>query len=194
VGVGTPIIVEGRLWGVMAAGSRRQEPMAADTEARLTQFTELLATAVANAESRAGLARLAEEQAALRRVATLVARGTRPDEVFARSPTRSDGCSRSIWRTCAATSPTARSPSSPAQGSAFPNIELDARDSILQLAIRDDGVGGADPRRGSGLVGLSDRIEALGGTFQVTSPAGHGTTVLIEVSFEGQRSAGSPER
>src|SRR4051812_27797024 len=81
--VGTPIIVEGRLWGVMAAGSRAEEPMAADTEARLTQFTELLATAVANAESRAGLARLADEQAALRRVATLVARGTRPDEVFA---------------------------------------------------------------------------------------------------------------
>jgi signal transduction histidine kinase len=74
------------------------------------------------------------------------------------------------------------------------NVELDARDSILQLAIRDDGVGGADPRRGSGLVGLSDRIEALGGTFQVTSPAGRGTTVLIEVSFEDQRSAGSPER
>jgi signal transduction histidine kinase len=81
--VGTPIIVEGRLWGVMAAGSRREEPMAADTEARLTEFTELLATAVANAESRARLARLAEEQAALRRVATLVARGTRPEEVFA---------------------------------------------------------------------------------------------------------------
>jgi GAF domain-containing protein len=81
--VGTPIIVEGRVWGVMAAGSRREEPMPADTEARLTQFTELLATAVANAESCAGLARLAEEQAALRRVATLVARGTRPEEVFA---------------------------------------------------------------------------------------------------------------
>jgi signal transduction histidine kinase len=81
--VGTPIVVEGRLWGVMAAGSRREEPMPADTETRLTQFTELLATAVANAESRAGLARLADEQAALRRVATLVARGTRPEEVFA---------------------------------------------------------------------------------------------------------------
>jgi signal transduction histidine kinase len=81
--VGTPIIVEGRLWGVMAAGSSREEPMPADTEVRLTQFTELLATAVANAESRAGLARLAEEQAALRRVATLVARGTRPEQVFA---------------------------------------------------------------------------------------------------------------
>jgi signal transduction histidine kinase len=82
-GVGTPIIVEGRLWGLMAAGSSREESMPADTEARLTQFTELLATAVANAESRAGLARLAEEQAALRRVATLVARGTRPEKVFA---------------------------------------------------------------------------------------------------------------
>jgi GAF domain-containing protein len=81
--VGTPIIVEGRLWGVMAAGSRREEPMPADTEPRLTQFTELLATAVANAESRAGLARLAEEQAALRRVATLVARGVPAQEVFA---------------------------------------------------------------------------------------------------------------
>jgi signal transduction histidine kinase len=81
--VGTPIIVEGRLWGVMAAGSSREQPMPANTEARLTQFTELLATAVANAESRAGLARLAEEQAALRRVATLVARGTQPEEVFA---------------------------------------------------------------------------------------------------------------
>jgi signal transduction histidine kinase len=81
--VGTPIVVEGRLWGVMAAGSRGDDPMPADTEARLTQFTELLATAVANAESRAGLARLADEQAALRRVATLVARGTRPEAVFA---------------------------------------------------------------------------------------------------------------
>jgi signal transduction histidine kinase len=81
--VGTPIIVDGHLWGVMAAGSGREEPMAADTEARLTQFTELLATAVANAESRAGMARLAAEQAALRRVATLVAGGTRPEEVFA---------------------------------------------------------------------------------------------------------------
>ncbi|MDX6702748.1 MAG: hypothetical protein QOF26_2974 [Baekduia sp.] len=81
--VGTPIIVEGRLWGMMAAGSSRTEPLAADTEARLASFTELLATAIANAESRAGLTRLAEEQAALRRVATLVARGARPEELFA---------------------------------------------------------------------------------------------------------------
>jgi signal transduction histidine kinase/PAS domain-containing protein len=81
--VGTPIIVEGRLWGVMTAGSSLQEALPANTEVRLASFTELLATAIANAESRAGLARLAEEQAALRRVATLVARGTPPERVFA---------------------------------------------------------------------------------------------------------------
>jgi signal transduction histidine kinase len=81
--VGTPIIVEGRLWGVMVVGSDLGQPQPADTEARLASFTELLATAIANAESRAGLARLAEEQAALRRVATLVARGAPPEELFA---------------------------------------------------------------------------------------------------------------
>jgi signal transduction histidine kinase/uncharacterized protein YoaH (UPF0181 family) len=80
--VGTPILVEGRIWGAMTAGSVKQ-PLPADTEERLTQFTDLLAVAVANAESRAGLARLAEEQAALRRVATLVAQGMPPEEMFA---------------------------------------------------------------------------------------------------------------
>jgi len=81
--VGTPIIVEGLLWGVMTAASSAEQPLPSDTEARLASFTELVATAIANAESRAELARLAEEQAALRRVATLVARGTPPEEVFA---------------------------------------------------------------------------------------------------------------
>src|ERR1700733_9721113 len=81
--VATPIIVEGRLWGVMAAGSTVEQLLPDDTEARLTSFTELVATAISNAESRAALARLAQEQAALRRVATLVARGAAPEEVFA---------------------------------------------------------------------------------------------------------------
>ncbi|HWX96073.1 MAG TPA: GAF domain-containing protein [Solirubrobacteraceae bacterium] len=81
--IGTPIVVEGRLWGVMTVGSIREEPpLPSGTEARLAQFTELLATAVANAESRSRLARLAEEQAALRRVATLVGRGAAPKDVF----------------------------------------------------------------------------------------------------------------
>jgi signal transduction histidine kinase len=81
--VGTPIIVEGRLWGVISAASSLEQPLPPDTEARLASFTELVAAAIANAESRAALARLAQEQAALRRVATLVARGVSPDEVFA---------------------------------------------------------------------------------------------------------------
>src|ERR1700722_7123003 len=60
--VATPISVEGHLWGLMAAGSTLEQLLPADTEARLASFTELVATAIANAESRAALARLAEEQ------------------------------------------------------------------------------------------------------------------------------------
>jgi GAF domain-containing protein len=81
--VGTPIIVDGRLWGLIAAGSSLEQPLPLDTETRLASFTELVATAVANAESRAAQARLAEEQAALRRVATLVAQATPSKQVFA---------------------------------------------------------------------------------------------------------------
>jgi GAF domain-containing protein len=82
--VGSPIVVDRRMWGALFVHSRQaQNPFPRDTESRLTGFTELVATAIANAESHAGLARLAEEQAALRRVATLVARGVPPEQVFA---------------------------------------------------------------------------------------------------------------
>src|SRR6202042_1135864 len=82
--VASPIVVEGRLWGTLFIHSKQtQRALAPDTESRLTGFTELVATALANAESRASLARLAEEQAALRRVATLVARGAAADKLFA---------------------------------------------------------------------------------------------------------------
>ncbi len=80
--VGSPIVVEGRLWGVMAIGSPRPGSFPEDAEARLTDFAELVAMAIANAESHAAVNRLVEEQAALRRVATMVARGARPEEVF----------------------------------------------------------------------------------------------------------------
>ena len=63
----------------------------------------------------------------------------------------------------------------------------------MRLAIRDDGIGGADPGHGSGLLGLSDRIEALGGTLQVTSPAGNGTTLQVQVPLEDQSGPVSPE-
>ena len=80
--VGVPVNVEGRLWGVMIVGSRA-EPLPAGTEARLAGFTELAATAIANAQARLELRGFAGEQAALRRVATLVARAAAPAEVFA---------------------------------------------------------------------------------------------------------------
>jgi signal transduction histidine kinase len=80
--VGVPIVVAGRLWGAMMVSTREADPLPQDTAARLAKFTELLATAIANAESREALRLLADEQAALRRVATLVARGVGPSEVF----------------------------------------------------------------------------------------------------------------
>src|SRR5690348_1740489 len=81
--IGAPISVEGRLWGVMAVASAHKQPLPADTEARLAGFTELAAAAIANAQARVELRGFAEEQAALRRVATLVARAALPQEVFA---------------------------------------------------------------------------------------------------------------
>jgi len=76
-----PIVVGGRVWGAAFAASTREEPFPEDTETRLAQFTELLATAISNTEARADASRLAEEQAALRRVATLVAHESSPSEV-----------------------------------------------------------------------------------------------------------------
>jgi signal transduction histidine kinase len=60
-------------------------------------------------------------------------------------------------------------------------VDAEASSGTLRVCVRDDGVGGADPLRGSGLVGLKDRIEALGGTFSIDSPAGRGTTVTCEL-------------
>ena len=81
--VGSPILLEGRLWGALAVHSRQAGPLPADTEARLHNFTELVATAIANVQTRAEMQRLADEQAALRRVATLVASESPPAAIFA---------------------------------------------------------------------------------------------------------------
>jgi PAS domain S-box-containing protein len=79
--VGTPIMVEGQLWGAILAIAQ-ETSLPAGTESRISEFTELMATAIANAEARAEVTRLADEQAALRRVATLVAQGANPGAVF----------------------------------------------------------------------------------------------------------------
>ena len=64
------------------------------------------------------------------------------------------------------------------------HVAVDACDRVLGLSIRDDGCGGADPTRGSGLIGLTDRVDALGGTIDVASPLGEGTTLLITLPIE----------
>jgi signal transduction histidine kinase len=80
--VGSPILVEGRLWGALAVHSKQPVPLPPETETRIAQFSALVATAIANAEARAEVERLADEQAALRRVATLVAEGSAPTAIF----------------------------------------------------------------------------------------------------------------
>ena len=80
--VASPILVDGDLWGAMVIGATRPAAFPEGTEARLTDFSELIAMAIANAESRAAVRRLVDEQSALRRVATLVARRISPDELF----------------------------------------------------------------------------------------------------------------
>src|SRR5882724_3523778 len=78
---GAPIIVNGCVWGAMGMSSP-DGPLPEHAEDRLAAYTELVATAIANSQAHEQLARLADEQAALRRVATLVAAGAPPTEVF----------------------------------------------------------------------------------------------------------------
>jgi PAS domain S-box-containing protein len=80
--VSAPITVDGRPWGLITASWKGEEPPPPDTEDRMVKFAGLLDTAIANTEARAEVERLAEEQAALRRVATLVAQGSAPTTVF----------------------------------------------------------------------------------------------------------------
>jgi signal transduction histidine kinase len=265
--VGTPIIVEGHMWGVIGTGSSLEQPLPADTEARLASFTELVATAVANVESRAALAAsrariVAAADETRRRIERDLHDGTQqqlvslmlelraaqatvPSElgelgadlsgiagglagVFDRVREISRGIHPAILSERGlrqALKALARRSAVPVEldlraGRRLPgpvevaayyavsealanaakhahasvvHVELGTHDGILQLAVRDDGIGGADPDQGSGLVGLRDRIEALGGTLGVTSPAGGGTMLLIEIPVKGQDGPGAPE-
>jgi signal transduction histidine kinase len=253
--VATPIIVEGRLWGGMSVSSKQPEPLPPDTESRIADFAELVATAIANAEARTELAasrsrvvaaadetrrrierdlhdgtqqrlvslglELRAAQAAVppqlgeldRELAHIaeglasvfdelreIANGIHPailsegglepalKALCRRSAVPVQLDVRSLRRLPApvevaayyVVSEALTNTAKHAHASAV-HVELDTRSAVLSMAIGDDGMGGADPRRGSGLMGISDRIEALGGTFQVRSPAGRGTTLLIEV-------------
>ena len=252
--VASPIHVEGRLWGAVTAWTRRG-PFPSGTADRMADFTELVATAVGNAESRAELAasrarivaaadqarrrierdlhdgtqqrlvslglelRLAQSmvpaepaglEAEIGRVADEltgvvedlreIARGIHPAIL-------SEGGLGPALRTLARRAAIAVELDVPALGrlpepvevaayyavsEALTNATRHAHASVaevsaevsggaLRVCVRDDGAGGADPLGGSGLVGLKDRIEALGGTFSIHSPAGGGTTVSCEL-------------
>jgi signal transduction histidine kinase len=64
------------------------------------------------------------------------------------------------------------------------HVAVEAHDSVLELSIRDDGSGGADPTRGSGLIGLTDRVDALGGTIELASHPGQGTSLRVTLPIE----------
>jgi signal transduction histidine kinase len=73
------------------------------------------------------------------------------------------------------------------------HVEVHADDAVIELSVRDDGVGGADPSRGSGLVGLKDRVAALGGSIEIVSSHGNGTSVVARIPID-RKSALDAER
>ena len=248
----SPIHVGGRLWGAIVASSRRG-PFPAGAEQRMADFTELAATAIANAESRAELVasrarivaafdrarrnierdlhdgvqqRLVSLSLTLRGAQRRVPAGqpelhgalAQTAEGLAEILTELQEISRGIHpailsqgglgpalRTLARRSAipvelsgqaTARLPE-PVEVAAYyvvaealanaakhahasvVYLDVGTRGGALHLRVRDDGIGGADPARGTGLIGLNDRVAALGGTMQVDSPAGQGTSLLV---------------
>jgi signal transduction histidine kinase len=260
VAVGAPIVVDGRLWGVVSAGWNWEQSPPANTEQRMAQFAQLLDTATANADSRAELiasrARLvaASDQARRRferdlhdgvqqRLVSLAlelhgAEATAPREDTAlvtqlahvrqgltgaldelRELSRgihpailSEGGLVPALRALARRSAVpvelhlsvderladhvevgayyvvSEALTNAAKHARASKVEVNAHvhEGRLRLTIDDDGVGGADPARGSGLIGLADRIAALGGTIAITSPPGKGTSLRVELSVGGQ--------
>jgi len=251
--VGAPIMVEGRLWGAMSGFTKADEPLASGIEMRLADFTDLVGTAIANAQARADLtasrARVVATTDDIRRrierdlhdgtqqrLVSLVLelRNTQADvpdtqpELRAELADIADGLvaalddlreiSRGIHPALLATSGLGRALKALARRSPLLvelDINLDRRlpehvevaayyvvaealtnaakharptaiwvaadvvDGRLRLSVRDDGIGGADPAKGSGLTGLTDRVEALGGTIIVHSPPGEGTAMHV---------------
>jgi signal transduction histidine kinase/PAS domain-containing protein len=255
--IDAPIVVDGRLWGIITAASTRPDMPPTATESRIAAFAELLGTAIAMANSRAELtasrARIVAASDETRRrlerdlhdgvQQQLVALGLElraaeaalPPEnqlrdQLAHAATGLSGAvdelveiSRGIHPAILAAGglrpalkTLARRSAIPAElrmhsarrlpervevaayyvvsealtnaakhaHASFVQVEVEADDSAIELAIRDDGVGGADPARGSGLIGLTDRVEALGGRIEMASPAGRGTSLHVRIPID----------
>ncbi len=181
-GAGAPIVVDGRLWGVMVIGSLTGKPLPPGAENRLALFTELVATAIANTESREALGRLADEQATLRRMATLVARGVPPADIFSAV---SEEAGRLVGADTAAVVRFEHDP--PAivllgVGQSIPGIPIGTRSEL------DDGLASAEVYR----TGHSARMDtrdwaSLGGPFHEPGRrAGLSSTVASPISVEGR--------
>jgi signal transduction histidine kinase len=76
----------------------------------------------------------------------------------------------------------------------YAHVAVEERDGLLHLSIHDDGVGGADPAAGSGLVGLRDRVQALGGSIKVNSRPGQGTVILAELPLQPDAPVRTPPK
>jgi signal transduction histidine kinase len=252
--VGCPVTVGGHLWGAVIAGST-SGPLPEDTEKRMLDFTDLVATAIANADSNAKLqasrARVLAAADATRRLierdlhdgtqqhlvavmlelrameATVpaeleelkgrlshttqaldealedlreIARGLHPALLSRRGlepavkalarccPIRVKLNMRADQRLAERSEVTVYHVVSEALTNAarhadasVVHVDLSVKNATIWLSIRDDGKGGADPGRGSGLLHITDRVEALGGRLEITSPVGGGTSLLAEI-------------
>ncbi|MDT5047127.1 MAG: hypothetical protein QOG75_2990, partial [Mycobacterium sp.] len=256
--IGAPIVVDERLWGIAVVATTEPEPLPPDTEGRIVEFAELVATAIAAATTRADLiasrARIVAaaddarrrlerdiHDGAQQRLVTLklqlrlteasvppeqddlksmlseavsdttdvitelqeISRGIHPTILSAGGlPAAFDALARrssvpveldvvieqrlpdSIE--IAAYYVVAEALTNAAKHAAASEVRIRARTTgdNLSLSISDDGIGGADSGKGSGLIGLKDRIEVLGGRMQVDSPPGSGTVLDITIPHE----------
>jgi signal transduction histidine kinase len=262
---GSPIIAAGSMWGVMVVSSKSGAPFTDETERRLAQFTDLIATAVANAQARAELMasrvrlvtaaddarrrierdlhdgvqqrlvslalglRLAEEYPpgdpeggvqlaeierglvdaveALRELshgihpAILSEGGLRPAlaTLARRSPVPVELAVGEIGRLPApvevavyyVASEALTNAAKHAQASVV-RVVVETSGATVRLTVSDDGVGGAVRSHGTGLLGLEDRVHALGGRIVVTSPRGVGTTLVAELPTSPGTAVGAP--
>jgi signal transduction histidine kinase len=252
--VGIPIVVDGRVWGLVGVSTTRPERMAMETEQRIVGFTELAATAISNAQAHADLAesrrrvvsaadetrrkiernlhdgsqqrlvalslelqgiyagddcppelrgqleRIVRGLAGLQDELREISRGLHP-AVLSRAGLRP--ALRSLARRAPlpvelAADVDGRLPepvevaayyvvsealtnAAKHSGASVAEVTVAASDDVLRVRVRDDGVGGADAAKGSGIIGLRDRVEALGGTMTVASPPGEGTSIVADI-------------
>jgi signal transduction histidine kinase len=214
--VAAPIVVEGRLWGTIGILGRH-EHFPPGTEQRMAGFTQLLGTAVANADSRAQLtasrARIVvAADDARRRIERDLHDGTQQRLVSlclelrlaqADVPAELPGLRRQIGQAAEELNGAVEELREIARGihpdqhrQARPRLAradrgVEERDRRLRVSIRDDGVGGADLAGGSGLLGLGDRVHALDGSLDVDSRPGRGTAIVAELPMQPDRLPGA---